>query len=317
MGIVELLFYFLWLGLSAGTVEISFRLFKRYRHKFLHYFFYYIIFYYIYGFLNFTGRLMVSGVFKGDPQTMHGASQVVAVMASPVLFVGLYFALRWIRQLLNRRVPRWLKIVYWIIQATVLAAFFYGVSLLIEEKSFDLAGPILEALTTFELFFIFGILSQLYLLSGAISDAGRKRLVHMLSHLYFAGFGIMVIVGKFIRLPFYIYPDRLSLQILVTSMFFFLNIPPLFYLMVFLRKGHGEWGILPPSPDRVAFFCKKYHITGREWEIVERIVKGKTNNEISDELFISIKTVKNNVSNIYKKTGVKNRVQLNNLLRGL
>lgn len=263
------------------------------------------------------GRLMVSRVFKWDSHVMHVASQVVAVIASPVLFIGLYFALRWVRQLLGMRMPRSLKIAYWLVQAVVLAAFFYGVSLLVETKSYDRAGPMLEALTTFELVLVFGILAQLYLLAGAISNAGRKRLVFALGHLYMAGFGLMVVVGKFIRLPFYIYPDLFSLQILVTSMFFFLNIPPLLYLMVFLRKGHGEWGILPPGPDRVAFFCKKYHITGREWEIVDRIVKGKTNNEISDELFISIKTVKNNISNIYKKTGVKNRVQLNNLLRGL
>ncbi len=314
---MELGFYFLWLGLSALTVEISFRLFKRYRHKFLHYYLYYNIFYYIYGFLNFTGRLMVSRVFKGAPQTLHAASQVVAVTASPVLFISFYFALRWIRQLLGKRVPRVLKIVYWIVQAVVLAAFYYAVSLLVEVKSYDLAGPILEGLTAFELVLVFAILAQLYFGGGDIADLGRKRLIRMLGHLYFVGLGIMVVAGKFIRLPFYIYPDLLSLQILVTSLFFCLNLPPLLYLVVFLRKGHGEWGILPPSPDRMDTFCKKYHITDREREIVERIVKGKTNIEISDELFISIKTVKNNVSNIYKKTGVKNRVQLNNLLRGL
>ncbi len=45
------------------------------------------------------------------------------------------------------------------------------------------------------------------------------------------------------------------------------------------------------------------------------IVQGMSNEEIAEVLYIAVQTVKNNVSAIYRKTGVKNRVQLGNILR--
>ena len=58
----------------------------------------------------------------------------------------------------------------------------------------------------------------------------------------------------------------------------------------------------------------KYQISKREKEIIELICKGMTNQQISDSLFISLQTVKDHVHRIFIKTGVKNRVQLSNLL---
>ena len=39
-----------------------------------------------------------------------------------------------------------------------------------------------------------------------------------------------------------------------------------------------------------------------------------SNQEISDSLYISLQTVKDHVHRIFTKTGVKNRVQLTNLV---
>ncbi|MDA3822091.1 MAG: LuxR C-terminal-related transcriptional regulator, partial [Bacteroidales bacterium] len=58
----------------------------------------------------------------------------------------------------------------------------------------------------------------------------------------------------------------------------------------------------------------KYEISKRETEIVELICKGMSNQEISNSLFISLQTVKDHVYRIFLKTGVKNRVQLTNLV---
>ncbi|MFC7364336.1 MULTISPECIES: response regulator [Bhargavaea] len=50
-------------------------------------------------------------------------------------------------------------------------------------------------------------------------------------------------------------------------------------------------------------------LTAREMEILLLIAKGKTNQDISDELFIALKTVKTHVSNILSKLGVDDRTQ--------
>ena len=50
-------------------------------------------------------------------------------------------------------------------------------------------------------------------------------------------------------------------------------------------------------------------LTNREMEILLLIAQGKTNQEIADELFIALKTVKVHVSNILSKLGVQDRTQ--------
>jgi two-component system, NarL family, response regulator LiaR len=50
-------------------------------------------------------------------------------------------------------------------------------------------------------------------------------------------------------------------------------------------------------------------LTNRELEILLLMTQGKTNQEIADELFIALKTVKTHVSNILSKLGVQDRTQ--------
>jgi len=51
-------------------------------------------------------------------------------------------------------------------------------------------------------------------------------------------------------------------------------------------------------------------ITDREKKVIELISKGKKNQEIADELYNDISTIKTHINNIYKKTGAKNRKEL-------
>ena len=50
-------------------------------------------------------------------------------------------------------------------------------------------------------------------------------------------------------------------------------------------------------------------LTERELEILLLLAKGKTNQEIADELFIALKTVKTHVSNLLSKLEVQDRTQ--------
>jgi two-component system, NarL family, response regulator LiaR len=50
-------------------------------------------------------------------------------------------------------------------------------------------------------------------------------------------------------------------------------------------------------------------LTSRELEILLLMAEGKTNQEIADELFIALKTVKTHVSNILSKLNVQDRTQ--------
>ena len=53
-------------------------------------------------------------------------------------------------------------------------------------------------------------------------------------------------------------------------------------------------------------------LSERELEIIELVAQGLTNQEIASTLMISKRTVDNHVSNVFNKTGAKNRVALLN-----
>lgn len=71
------------------------------------------------------------------------------------------------------------------------------------------------------------------------------------------------------------------------------------------------------SEELLTFFTKKYisnkpdaDISKRELEILQLVAQGFTNQEISDKLFISLRTVEGHKTNLIQKTGSKNIVDL-------
>lgn len=66
----------------------------------------------------------------------------------------------------------------------------------------------------------------------------------------------------------------------------------------------------PVSPAGPGSKNRPWGITPREREILEHIVAGRTYGEIARTLFLSEKTVSSHVSNLLRKSGAANRVEL-------
>ncbi len=101
--------------------------------------------------------------------------------------------------------------------------------------------------------------------------------------------------------------------IFIPLIYCYLNLIPLVYLEKFVLAYSG-----PKTPQPVASLPEqfvKYGLTLREQEITTLICDGKSNKEISDILCISLQTVKDYTSKIYKKTKTHSRIQLSNLLQ--
>ncbi len=52
------------------------------------------------------------------------------------------------------------------------------------------------------------------------------------------------------------------------------------------------------------------HLTSREAEVAKWLVIGLSNKEISEKMFVSIRTVKAHLTSIFKKTGCRDRLEL-------
>ena len=66
------------------------------------------------------------------------------------------------------------------------------------------------------------------------------------------------------------------------------------------------------SPKPALNQGRERDLSERELEIISLVAEGLTNQEIASTLTISKRTVDNHVSNIFTKTGAKNRVALLN-----
>lgn len=77
----------------------------------------------------------------------------------------------------------------------------------------------------------------------------------------------------------------------------------------FRRSKYVQEGTVSP------YFVDKFGLSEREIEVVTGILDGLGNGAIAEKLFISTRTVENHLYRIYQKTGIKNRLQLYNLLR--
>ena len=62
----------------------------------------------------------------------------------------------------------------------------------------------------------------------------------------------------------------------------------------------------PPTPQLTENFAS---LSQREMDVLKLIVEGKSNNEIAEELYLSINTIKTHVRGIMNKLSVDDRVQ--------
>jgi DNA-binding CsgD family transcriptional regulator len=129
----------------------------------------------------------------------------------------------------------------------------------------------------------------------------------MIGFLIFASIGYL---ETLISLPLSLFGDSVSI-VSENDTFFFSSIPYALY-GIFLVRYFLSYPVPIPFETRelAAEFVSNYGITGREHEIILKVVQGKSNAVIASELFISLATVKTHLHNIYKKIDVEGRYDL-------
>ncbi|MBQ6513470.1 MAG: response regulator transcription factor [Clostridia bacterium] len=76
------------------------------------------------------------------------------------------------------------------------------------------------------------------------------------------------------------------------------------------RTMDGE-SVYPDSLPNPEFgFARKADLTEREQEVLRELTRNYTNEEIAQQLHISVNTVRNHIQHMLEKTGYKNRIDL-------
>jgi len=144
-------------------------------------------------------------------------------------------------------------------------------------------------------------LADLLLRSRNIQDDAERTAVRVFGAAYLAVYAIFVITARL--------PDNVQFLPNALALLAINVIPFIWFGKIFARA----YAAAPASSDDqedFERFCRARGLTAREGDIIGLILRGKSNAEIEKELFISIHTVKNHITNIHAKLGVRSRWQL-------
>ena len=73
-------------------------------------------------------------------------------------------------------------------------------------------------------------------------------------------------------------------------------------------------GILSDSETCLEKSISSFSLSEREADVLRLVADGRSNSEISEQIHVSVSTVKKHVYNIFNKAGVNSRAQLLNLI---
>jgi len=168
---------------------------------------------------------------------------------------------------------------------------------------------------------MYAILISLFAFYGSLIAvawrAQSRRFSHLsqvqTQYLKWAGrtLAVIAIIGLALNLiNLFAILDSLATSLLSIIPVFLFTLACLLFLnrLVAVMYPRDDSGL--PQEERFQSLAGEYGISSREKEILLLICQGKTNKEIEKALFISLPTVKDHVSNIFRKTSVSNRVQL-------
>ena len=295
-------YYILVLLVGAAAIAYAGLMGRTYRLPFLKPFAWFLVFNNILALVNLTSAYACANLLGFCAGFGYTVFPKVLGPTARLAQVGIIYALFAVAAgLRRRRLPRALSAAFAAFAAVLLASYAVWAALPRGHAWWlTLARGQLAV-------FILGVLAILVVLVVLLLDARRiavaaeRRAVRLLALAYVATYAVFVVT---FRLPVGVqfFPNALALLAI--------NVVPLFW---FGRPFTAAYAAPPASSDgREAFeaFCRTRGLSARECDIVGLILRGKSNAQIEKELFISIHTVKNHITSIHGKLGVRSRWQL-------
>lgn len=135
-----------------------------------------------------------------------------------------------------------------------------------------------------------------------------KNFKHTL--LYGLVLAILVFVLKIMQWKFLIVDNAIDIYIGLVAVFF--TVLGTWVAMQLIKPKTTTVVVEKEVPEKFTLNeteLKKLNLSNREYEVLQLLAKGHSNNDIAENLYLSISTVKTHVSNLYSKMDVKSRTQ--------
>ena len=225
------------------------------------------------------------------------------------LFLILLFILL-VRELLQKTTSSLFKTIYLVITGVI----FVGIAAVMVYSMVKVTViPVVWTTVVISFLYVFiilGIAIYLFFSAWKMEDQGKRKAVCIFALIYIVWRGVSLILAGF----HLFFNMRSEIMLIFSSPYSVVMCTViLIYIDRFIQLYHGTLDTPLQNGQRMEILFEKFHISKREQDVVRLICAGKTNKEIEADLYISLQTVKDHVSSIFKKTGVRNRVQLVNL----
>lgn len=294
---------------AGASVWVAARLSLKYPQRFLPCYVNAVGFSFAFGVIDVVGRFLATELLaepKPSPEIAAAVALVFRLLAWPCLVLAVYFFVRVALEIQGRRFPVPLRGLFFLAEAAALAGYF-----LTADKT-RLASPV-PGLPLFELIMIVftvvnrGAVFALFLWAtlgpAPGNDPDRARGLRVFTGLYGVAFVAYGVFALFLKSRGYLYYTHPVLE-------FLMHLPPLLWLWGFLRGYYRRRPLEPVREGALAGLFARHRISMREQDIIRLLLEGKSNRDIAGELYIPVRTVKSQVSEICRKLGVKSRRQL-------
>jgi len=302
--------------LVAGAIAIffAFQLMQKYRVTYVSSYFYYLVFLYIFGAYSLIGsgileHLLVS--MEADQDTIRSSKLFATLPGIPLLSLSIYALIRSYTEMLSRKVLKSFTFTHFFISFVGFLLYAFWA---VRNTRFE-QGNYIQFITVQRWVFT-GLLLGTHLLLFLMSMAFSRKMVHHKRKFAQMSGWVYLLYVILTCTAFHLSGLHEIFNFIFIIFFLAWHLIPIFFMSLYLEKYHSNTSTTHVDFDvLLASFSTKYEISKRENDVVQLICKGLSNQEISDALFISLQTVKDHIHRIFNKTGVKNRVQLSNLIR--
>ena len=306
--LVFIIIFIFCLAIAGGCLLISYQFISSYNTDFHKTYFYYLVSFYAFALYAIWGHILIRTLMAGigtRPEILEAVANFSSAMGIPFLFISWVMLINLSYAIFEKTVGR-----VWIIYHTglfvlLMVGIWLGYNVISDNR---LINGISVRYVQIAYLSIFGIINNLVFLTF-IKRNSRKKAIRGINNITIFA---MLVVGAFLLqacASIFAFHGEWQLGIVIL-LFFASNLLPTIYL-----KIHSDAIFLPvkaenSTEEMFEQLAKKYQITKRENQIVTQICLGKTNQQIADELFISLQTVKDHTHRIYSKIGINSRMQL-------
>jgi DNA-binding CsgD family transcriptional regulator len=302
--------YLLFLVISYGTglVSLVMSIIVYYRKNEL--FKYYIPFFLAYTLIMFL-NLVVSYFLKtpgAAPYPLIMATAFVVILLSIVL--GTLLIPAWIHHLFSVPFRKVADLFFVILTAAAVAAsvtgFFSDATVLAVDRGELSLSPLIRGAFAACGFCVVYSLAIGILYFKNLQDPRYRRMIKTLMALVVLFVAVTALALALKRYEIYFREETLGYYFITPGFYLLWSATVIYYCSRYFLQVEHDGIIISPSPK----FVREYDITDREVEVLKLLAHGYSNGDISDELSISLATVKTHVHNIFSKTGAKNRTEL-------